>query len=398
MKDILKNKKVLISIASVLVLAILIVGGVFIFKGNDKDTKEDKKGITSNYVAYIKINPLIKLEFAQTCRNTNENDSINVDCDNPIVTKYELVNDDAKTIYKDVNLIDITDQLWSVLDLINTTAKEHNINVESIDIYSDWDKLEQYIEDKTNTTYNWKYNINIKTKDELKDITNSLEKEETTKKYMVSFNSDGGSKIETQEVKENEKVKKPTTPTKNGYDFVEWQLNGKKYDFETGITSNITLTATWKKKTNQSNNNNNQKPNTGSNNQSNNNNQNTNNNQNNNQNNNKPSEEPTKPNEPPKEEITYFDIPEDIINDGTYQQFAKEHGITINLVADNKYQCNSHFSAPANPKGYKKGDVVIAYGYYEKVCVENCFCSNAEECSKPQKFETKFRFGFCGEG
>lgn len=70
----------------------------------------------------------------------------------------------------------------------------------------------------------------------------------STKKYTVSFDTDGGSKINNQTVQQNNKVKKPLNPTKDGFVFVEWQLNGKTYNFNTAVTSNITLKAVWKEK------------------------------------------------------------------------------------------------------------------------------------------------------
>ena len=70
----------------------------------------------------------------------------------------------------------------------------------------------------------------------------------TTKEYTVKFDSNGGSSVSSQTVKEGSTVKKPSNPTRDGYTFVEWQLNGKAYDFNSKVTSNITLTAKWEKK------------------------------------------------------------------------------------------------------------------------------------------------------
>ena len=70
---------------------------------------------------------------------------------------------------------------------------------------------------------------------------------EANKKITVTFNSDGGSSIEKQLVDEGKVLTKPANPTKNGYTFVSWQLNGKDYDFKTPVTADITLKATWKK-------------------------------------------------------------------------------------------------------------------------------------------------------
>ena len=68
------------------------------------------------------------------------------------------------------------------------------------------------------------------------------------KEYTITFNSDGGTTIESQTVKEGNKVTRPTDPIKTDYAFIEWQLNGTTYNFETAVTSNITLTAKWTKK------------------------------------------------------------------------------------------------------------------------------------------------------
>ena len=69
----------------------------------------------------------------------------------------------------------------------------------------------------------------------------------TVKEYTVTFNTDGGSSVKAQTVKENETASKPSNPTKDGYTFVGWLLNGSRFDFSTKITSNITLKAEWKK-------------------------------------------------------------------------------------------------------------------------------------------------------
>lgn len=67
--------------------------------------------------------------------------------------------------------------------------------------------------------------------------------------YTVKFDTDGGNSINSVKVYENDKVKMPTEPTREGYEFVKWQLDGKDYDFSSKITKNITLVAVWKEKT-----------------------------------------------------------------------------------------------------------------------------------------------------
>ena len=63
----------------------------------------------------------------------------------------------------------------------------------------------------------------------------------------VTFDTDGGSKISSVEVEIGKKIKKPTNPTKEGYVFVEWLLDNNSFNFDTEITSNIKLKASWKK-------------------------------------------------------------------------------------------------------------------------------------------------------
>ena len=65
--------------------------------------------------------------------------------------------------------------------------------------------------------------------------------------YTVTFDTDGGSKIDAQEVDENGTATKPADPTKDGYTFKGWQLDGKDYDFATPVTADITLKAVWEK-------------------------------------------------------------------------------------------------------------------------------------------------------
>ena len=65
------------------------------------------------------------------------------------------------------------------------------------------------------------------------------------KKYTVSFDTDGGSKIASIRVKEGKKLTLPNDPTKKDYTFVEWQLDGKKFDTNTKISKNIKLKAIW---------------------------------------------------------------------------------------------------------------------------------------------------------
>ena len=65
-------------------------------------------------------------------------------------------------------------------------------------------------------------------------------------KYTVTFKNGD---IETLvKVVENEKVTKPADPTKEGYNFLGWFDGETKFDFNTAITADKTLTAKWEAK------------------------------------------------------------------------------------------------------------------------------------------------------
>ncbi len=70
-----------------------------------------------------------------------------------------------------------------------------------------------------------------------------------TKEYTVTFVFDNGQDNVTSTVKEGGKVVKPTDPTKTGFEFDGWYVTvdgeEKLYDFESEVTSNLTLTAKY---------------------------------------------------------------------------------------------------------------------------------------------------------
>ena len=61
--------------------------------------------------------------------------------------------------------------------------------------------------------------------------------------FTLTFSVD---ETETKQiVAEGEKASKPTDPTKTGYTFDGWYNGDTKFDFDTPITANLTLTAKW---------------------------------------------------------------------------------------------------------------------------------------------------------
>ncbi len=65
--------------------------------------------------------------------------------------------------------------------------------------------------------------------------------------HTVTFDTQGGTKIDPVEVRCGNPVAQPITPSKAGYYFSGWFLNGSKYNFSTPVTSDITITAEFTK-------------------------------------------------------------------------------------------------------------------------------------------------------
>lgn len=128
----------------------------------------------------------------------------------------------------------------------------------NLELVAKWEKAKD--NSTTTTTTTTKKNDSTssttkKTTTKKNDTTNTTTTKKTTtntteaKKYTVTFDSNGGSKVSSKEVTSGSKVSKPSNPTRTGYKFSGWTLNNKAYDFNSKVTSNITLVAKWTAKT-----------------------------------------------------------------------------------------------------------------------------------------------------
>ena len=87
-----------------------------------------------------------------------------------------------------------------------------------------------------------------KTEDPAKTEQPTTQQPEKVVTYEVDFETNGGNKISTIEVKTGEKVTKPTDPKKDGYTFEGWYLDSKltkEFDFNKAIDDDIILYAKW---------------------------------------------------------------------------------------------------------------------------------------------------------
>ena len=68
------------------------------------------------------------------------------------------------------------------------------------------------------------------------------------KVYTVTFNSNGGSAVDSQKVKYNNLVQKPQDPVRSGYTFKGWYYKEKSFDFnKTKVKRSMTIKAKWNK-------------------------------------------------------------------------------------------------------------------------------------------------------
>lgn len=66
--------------------------------------------------------------------------------------------------------------------------------------------------------------------------------------YQIDFDTDGGSSVDSQTIREGNLVIQPEDPTKEGYRFIGWFSNNdltEEYDFTTPVTESFTIWAGW---------------------------------------------------------------------------------------------------------------------------------------------------------
>ena len=69
-----------------------------------------------------------------------------------------------------------------------------------------------------------------------------------TPTYKIRFNSNGGTKVEVMEIKENDKVSSLPKITKDNYNFLGWYNNDVLFDVNMPISKDYNLEAKWEEK------------------------------------------------------------------------------------------------------------------------------------------------------
>ena len=174
-----------------------------------KKNKKKSKGITTLLLLFVLL-PTIVVSAAQKQVSFFVNfENVKINLKHMIVLDYDNGTEEKKYIVDDQSPVYITEMPekygYNFMKWIDQNGNEFNINSP---VSSDM-KLKAIYEKK---------------------------------KYSVSFDTDGGDNIDSQEVPHNDKAKEPAKPMKKGYSFIKWvNKNGDEYDFSTQVTENITL-------------------------------------------------------------------------------------------------------------------------------------------------------------
>ena len=151
----MKKNKLIMIVLIILVIVLSVVGFIFI---KDKDIKK-MEAKQETYVAYVKINPLVKLTF-DINYECSDKDNCNVKSNK--VTNVDLLNDDAKRIYTNLSYKD--KKLEEVFASLIDVADENNKDISNVSLSSTYefnkDELKKTILSSLKTTKNVEINYN----------------------------------------------------------------------------------------------------------------------------------------------------------------------------------------------------------------------------------------------
>lgn len=157
-------------------------------------------------------------------------------------TTLNVIDDEApKMQTKDLEIYE--DESYNVNDFVESCSdnSQKNCKIEFLNT-----SLVDYSKYKEPGTYT----IKLIAKDYSDNKSEAATVNLTIKKiiyYEVKFDTNGGTAIENQTIREGKTISYPSYPSRSGYTFEGWYYNNKEFDMNTPINSNITVKAKWKK-------------------------------------------------------------------------------------------------------------------------------------------------------
>ena len=168
------------------------------------------------------------------------------DFDTPITEKITLVAKwkkvDTETDYKDVYIVDFDSNGGS--NVSSQKVIEGEKATRPSNPTRDCYQFAGWYQDANLTK---KYDFNTVVTKDMTLYAKWVDDGSCKETYRVKFDSNGGTSVKTQTVEEGDRAQEPNDPTRNGYTFLGWYLNGRKFSFNTRIYEDITLEAKWEK-------------------------------------------------------------------------------------------------------------------------------------------------------
>ncbi len=247
MEELFSNKYMLLAIGILIFIGSIMLGiDMFNIIDNKKETIEHK---TYKYKMFIKTSEVISIDFEASFD----------ECEDSMGKKYACGNYSDRVLTTQLTNLEnswfgnIKLEGKSVIEVINIildTTLKNNYSKNTIKIISNYEFNYKDINDdlKKKFSLNDDFKVIGITRNSLdeKAILEELREGTALNLYKISFDVGGGSPISEQEIVENELLSEPIAPLKEGYEFIEWQVNGFRYDFNTPVTEDLILTASWK--------------------------------------------------------------------------------------------------------------------------------------------------------
>lgn len=234
LKELFKNKKLLIVFIIIVILIIALVIFLSLF---NKETKELKENIYTSYLI-SENEALLEIEFKESYYECTRMGKVSTCSDvTRKVTNVEVLVD------TDVNL-DNLDLENTIINFVNALL-DNDVEISDLIITSNYEFKDEFIT-KLKEKINSDINIYL---DYQKNIDNFNTE---VNYYTITFDTAGGSSIDSIVVKENDMITKPDNPTKEGYTFLGWYIDDEEFNFEDLVKSDLTLVAKWEENKNSS--------------------------------------------------------------------------------------------------------------------------------------------------
>ncbi len=234
LKELFKNKKFLIVFIIIVILIISLVIFLCLFNRETKELKEN------NYTSYLisENEALLEIEFKESYYECTRMGKVSTCSDvTSEVTNVEVLVD------TDVNL-DNLDLENTIINFVNALL-DNDVEINDLIITSNYEFKDEFIT-KLKEKINGDINIYLDYQKNIDDFNTEVNY------YTITFDTAGGSSIDSIVVKENDMITKPDNPTKEGYTFLGWYIADEEFNFEDLVKSDLTLVAKWEENKNSS--------------------------------------------------------------------------------------------------------------------------------------------------